>query len=92
MDKVLKAIQNGIYILVETDIKNEFILYRKDYKLLDNNLGNIPIEMCQEFILEYGNGTAENYAVYYELSSDRKCIKVTAKKIVNIKTLNILYH
>ncbi|HOZ54325.1 MAG TPA: hypothetical protein PKY25_03265 [Bacilli bacterium] len=80
-----RAIKKGPYILAETDNINEFILYRKDGKLLDNNVGNLPIEMCQEFICEYGSHIDGNYEASYILSADKICIKVIVKKIVNTR-------
>lgn len=92
MKQELRAIQNGKYILAETNIKNEFILYREDNKLLNNNLGNIPIEMCQEFFDNYNGNSQGNYAVYYELSADKICMRVIVEKIVNIKIYKVRYH
>lgn len=92
MEQKLRAIQNGKYILAETDKKNEFILYREDYKLLNNNLGNMPIEMCQDFFNNYYVNDQGNYAVHYVLSVDKKCIKVVVEKITNTKTYKIRYH
>lgn len=71
---------DGYYILKETDVKNQFHFFAKDGECLKNINERDILPLLALFLLEDEEGEKKTFRFLYEISHDRKVIRITVQE------------
>lgn len=75
-----KSQTDGYYILEETDVKNQFHFFAKDGKCLKNINEKDILSLLALFLLEDAEKAKKTFRFLYEISYDRKVIRITVQE------------